>query len=566
MKTGWKQVGHTLRARCALQVACTIEVADATYGLTQILARERKLRAGMEKRSAQAEFAMRYTQASDVRPQVHMTLIRSTIEQMATKAQSTSANDDTKIEHNITAKMPTGQDTTAAFCAKSSPEATSVKMTSGSNEAFSRTECVAKNTLDLNIESSFKTTSSFSAPFLLHTSVANTFKIRDQDSDCVDNTFSHREMFSATTTSYTSSAAGSTYTDIAKNEKSSSTAFECDANDKSEISDWTSDELEELCQLPMLNCAGDDSEMQITVQSVDGNTAFSVEHTKQNSEELADQIRPVLTSCSTFFQLTSPKYQADQVMFGQLLWQHGKNEVNLTDLVHRLTSMFQSIDCAAAKQIVRELASIDRALAHSTSFSFTMLQEDSPDISFDENTASANTTPDKAEKSKKHGWQTPENLEHGDTIFGSPGFMAGMNSSFASAQFSPPLDRLISPPQDRQILSASFSPPQNRQTISASFSLQTPNSNFATASFKMQKTMAASSKKTDKCEFVNCKICGRVFKQSGIRKHMHACKKREVSDLHLPIKKKILCVCCRGFVEPDIFQEHYLQCSGQHPI
>ena len=113
-----------------------------------------------------------------------------------------------------------------------------------------------------------------------------------------------------------------------------------------------------------------------------------------------------------------------------------------------------------------------------------------------------------------------------------------------------------------------YSPPPDRPTFSASFSLQTLSAK-STACFKIVQndlSHKSSCKKTAHPALVNCRFCGKVFKKNGINRHMNSCKNREVHDLHLHNEPKILCVCCKRFFEHDMFQEHYLQCSGQHGI
>lgn len=471
------------------------------------------------------------------------TLINSTVQQ--TQVQSSSAPDATKIEHTITLDTNSEQQRQFAFRANCFSESSDVKMPALSEEACSSTDSIAATTIDLNFASSVMTTPlrPISEPYFLPTAVAKTF--------------THREKTSATTTS--SSAAESPDKNVAEKSQESSEEFECDLSDKADIRDCYDDN--EFGSLALLGSfAREESEMLFKLHSTDGNTELSFEHTQKN-DDLKEKLRLVTHSCTTFFSLTSPTYQVQQQSFMLLLLRHANNDVNLSDFLRELCCMFEGIHCAQAKQIVNELFLIENMLASSTSFSFTMLHNDVTDMMSEANALSNNSTPEKADECQRAGWKTPDITEQEEQIFDSPG-MPGFTGLFAS-----PNERLNmdSPPKDYV---KDYSPPQDRPTFSASFSLHTQSAK-STACFKVVQSDLSKKnfgKKTAQCEYVNCKFCGKVFKQAGIRKHMSACRQREVQELHMDNEPKIACVCCRGFFDQNIFVEHYRQCSGQHAI
>jgi len=534
----------------------------------------------MQEKSARAQFAMRVSaSAHDIALTVQpaqMALVRSTIEQ--TKAQLTSANVDEKIEHTITVEMRSNEKPPTAFGAKCSAEAQDVKMTS------------ASNTNDLNFQSS-STSKVGEAPSLLpecmhptSSDFSNSVMIRSAYNT---TTSMHREHTTSTTTSCTLSAASSTG-------KKFDDVFKCDAEDEPEMDDWCKDAYEEFCSLP--NVAGEDSElqsklhftdgdpefnvvseetqMQFKLHSTDGNTELSVEHTQKHSAEFHEKVELVIKSCTMFFTLTSPTYQVQQRTFLHLLQRHAQNDVNFNDFLRQMIVMFQGIKCEQAQQIVHELFIIQDILAFSTSISFTMLHNDvihtSAEANNEANTLSKKNTPLKNDECKRSGYKTPDNLQEEDLCIDSPDLMSGQQSIFS---FTPrshdisPHDRfnIYSPPTDHLQV---YSPPQDRPAFSASFLLQTQSAKSTTC-FKFVKNDLPQKnlcKQTAPPAYVHCKFCGKVFKKNGINRHLNTCKNREVHDLQLHNEPKILCVCCRNFFEHDMFQQHYLECSGQHKI
>ena len=544
----------------AARAAHLPHVADTPYVLIQNLDNYRQLRERMQKRSARAQFAMQMN-TSDIGRSVapgHMTLVRSTIEQ--TKVQSTCANDDAKMEHTITVNMRSDEKPRPAFGATCSAEAPAVKMTSASNTIDLNFESSlmskvgatsASNTIDLYFESSSIPKVGAAPnllPELLHTTsldFSNTMMMQSAKYDAK----THREHTSATKTSCTSS----------------SEVFECDSEDKTEI-DWCEDTYAELCSLP--DVAGEESEMQIKLHSTDGTTELSVEHKQKHSDEFNEKLELVNKSCTTFFSLTSPTYEVQKNSYLHSICRLANNEVNWNDFLREMIFMFQGINCAQAAQIVNELMMIEDMLAFSTSISFTMLHNDvidkSAEANNEANTLSKTNTPEKTDQCKRSGHKTPHNLEPEDSFIDSPGWNSGMQSIFSFT----PLSREVSPQESFKIYSPPtdhlkvYSPPQDRPAFSASFLLQTQSAK-STACFKFVKN---DLKKTAQPEWVDCKFCGKVFKKNGINRHMNSCKHREVQNLHLHNEPKILCVCCKRFFEHDMFQVHYLQCSGQHGI